>query len=136
MLHALDTTLTDANVTLDSTIADSQLDDTYIESTNTDTNLDDLYETEHYSDDSITNVKQTAQNTVKSKSKKKNSKSKKKKKTARATNEQEKDNATSDISCTDECTNNSDSDSIRCNLCMKWFHTGCVGICDVENVGA
>ena len=43
-----------------------------------------------------------------------------------------------EISCKEDCllSSDSNSESIRCNMCMDWFHTQCVGITDIDTVGA
>ena len=108
----LDNTLLDADDTLSSTINTSQMDDTY----------------EAVLDDSITEQKSVAQTTDKTKKEKKKDTNKHKKKTH---NETSSDNT---ITCIDDCTINGESSSIRCNLCMEWFHTDCVGIPNVDDV--
>ena len=41
-----------------------------------------------------------------------------------------------EVQCVESCSRNSTAGSIRCNLCMVWFHTECVGISDIDSVGA
>ena len=41
-----------------------------------------------------------------------------------------------EIQCIGSCLLNCASESIRCNLCMVWFHTECVGISDLDSIGA
>ena len=40
------------------------------------------------------------------------------------------------IKCTDECTINANAPSICCNIYMEWYHPNCVGISNVDEVGA
>ena len=48
----------------------------------------------------------------------------------------EKTGTDSEIACIDTCLRPLNSASIRCNMCMVWFHTTYVGINDVDGVGA
>ena len=41
-----------------------------------------------------------------------------------------------EIQCIGSCLLNCASESIRCNLNMVWFHTECVGISDLDSIGA
>ena len=41
----------------------------------------------------------------------------------------------SEINCTDTCLDPENQSSIRCIMCMVWFHTVCVGISDDDAVG-
>ena len=41
-----------------------------------------------------------------------------------------------DTSCISGCAKNISSPSLRCNICMVWFHTDCVGISNIDDVGA
>ena len=117
----LKNTLPDANDSLNSTVTASQLDNTY----------------ENNLDDSITEQKTIAHD--KDKEKHKNNKGQRKKKDKQTI--QPEPTTNSDIvqcdddviSCINECAlPDSDSGSVRCNLCMKWFHTQCVGITDLN----
>ena len=110
----LDNTLLDADDTLSSTISTSQMDDTY----------------ETVLDDSITELKSVAQTKDKTKKEKKKDTNKHKYKKKKH-NETSSDNT---ITCIDDCTINGESSSIRCNFCMEWFQTDCVGIPNVDDV--
>ena len=121
----LENTLPDANDSLNSTVTASQLDNTY----------------ENNLDDSITEQKTIAHD--KDKEKHKNNKGQRKKKDKQTI--QPEPTTNSDIvQCDDDvisCINgcalpDSDSGSVRCNLCMKWFHTQCVGITDLNVIVA
>ena len=64
----------------------------------------------------------------------KNSKSKPKDK---STPEEENvyiDSTKEEIICNDSCSGDSNSASIRCNLCFVWYHSNCVGIDDLDCV--
>ena len=94
------------------------------------TDLDDTYENDTKLDDSVTRQKTVAQSrgTILDSSKSKN-------------NPKHKENRMlveddDEIQCVASCAGNCASESIRCNLCMTWFHTNCVGISDLALVGA
>ena len=119
-LKELDSTLLDPNETLNSTIISSQMDDKY----------------EVAVDGSITELKTVTKSSNKDTN---NTNTKKKAGNKSQTDETTKDKQTSEdrgISCVQVCSNNSDSSSICCNLCMEWFHPKCVGINDIDFVGA
>ncbi|MCG8113370.1 MAG: hypothetical protein N0E59_21675, partial [Candidatus Thiodiazotropha taylori] len=106
------------NDTLSSTLTISSLDNTY---------QDDL-------DRSVTHIKTVAQTQLERNQPQKpncsddNSKSNKK-------TEPEVLNDC-DTSCAPGCTKDKNLTSLRCNICMVWFHTECVGIVDLDVVGA
>ena len=93
-------------------------------------------------DDSITEQNTIAQ--AKGKDKNKNNKGQKKKKDKQTSQPETKVNSEidkfddSEISCIEDCalTTDSNSGSVRCNICMEWFHTQCVGITDLDEIGA
>ena len=116
VLNELDTTM-DKDDTLESTVSESFLDDTYITTTTT--------------DDSITELKQTESAKVNTKTNKEHSKPSNLKH-----QNTEAINYDSEIKCTDTCSSTKVSASIRCNMCMVWYHTLCVGIRDDDVVGA
>ena len=94
------------------------------------TDLDDTYDNDAKLDDSVTRQKTVAQSrgTILDNSKSKNKlKNKENKRLIEVDDE---------IQCVASCTGNCVSESIRCNLCMTWFHTECVGISDLASVGA
>ena len=105
----------DLESTLDSTVTDSFLDDTY------DTVTAD-------GDDSLTELKLIA-------SKKDTAcDSKTKQDSVNSPNNDSKSD--SEFGCIDSCTAKQTDSCIRCNICMVWFHTACVGIVDIDEVGA
>ena len=119
-INELEETLTHES---DRTISDSQ------ETTFTASQMDYTYEEAPASDDSVTEQKLLAQSSDRDKrNKDKNSKG--------------KDEETITVTDDDEilyirsCSRNDSSGSIRCNLCIVWFHTECVGISDIDSVGA
>ena len=124
-VRELDNTLPDADDSLNSTVTASQLDNTY----------------ENNLDNSITEQKTIAQDNDKEKTKNTKGQQKKKDKqtiqpkpTANLDIGQSEDD---EISCIDGCAlTDSHSGSVRCNLCMKWFHTQCVGITDLDVIVA
>ena len=114
MLNELDTSM-DLESTLESTVTDSFMDDTY--------------ETSRIEDDSMTELKTpvpTEDTNSRSKQDKLNS----------PTNESVQITCDSEIQCIDSCTVPKTTPSFGCNMCMNWFHTPCVGISDVDAVGA
>ena len=119
-LQELDNTMCDANDSLNSTISVSQLDATY--------------DMESNNDDSITKAKSVIHTRRKSNRKQRD------KKTKTCTGKQRKSKINQDdkhsITCTDTCDSDTVSTSIRCNLCMYWFHANCVNISDIDSVGA
>ena len=118
--------------------------------------MDETYETNENTNDSITEVKQIEQTKDKCKSTTATAKSNNnthvtptsetinnvaKSKTQSTNNKksnkkQESLESETDILCVEACSTRVDSPSIRCNLCMTWFHTACVGTSDVDGVGA
>ena len=122
----LDNTLLDSDDTLNSTVTASQFDKTY----------------DNIVDDSITEQKTVAQEQNKDKTK--NNKGQRKKKDKQtplhgSTNNSDKgqnDNE-DEISCLEGCDKtNTNSGSVRCNFCMTWFHTQCVGIKNLDVIVA
>ena len=111
--------------------------DTTMESTLTEPFLDDTYGTETDNNDSITELKQvlhTQEDTTTETKFPKNTRSKEKPTENKLT---EPNDSESEIKCIDSCSaTEKQSASIRCNVCMVWFHTVCVGISDVNVVGA
>ena len=120
LLQELDDTLADPNDSLNSTVTLSQLDASYDEDAD--------------SDDSISKVKTVQQTQQKDKTETKTTKSKQKGQRQRKCKKKSDDQ--NDIRCIDKCKGDSSSDSIRCNLCMDWFHATCMEILDIDNVGA
>lgn len=120
VMNAFDSTMLDPNDTLNSTTTASYMDDTY--------------ETINNLDDSVTELKSIGQENHKPTKKKKQCKSNNQSNQATAT--EKEDASDCEIICTDQCSNDSNSASIRCNLCMVWFHSNCVGISDIDVVGA
>ena len=121
-VKALDATMSDANDSLNSTVTNSFLDDTY---DNNGTN-----------EDSITEVKRVGRSNAENPS-------------GGTTSESETINIIEldetedlhdkddEIRCIESCLSNKDNgDSLRCNLCMVWFHTACLGITDIDAIGA
>ena len=41
-----------------------------------------------------------------------------------------------DIQCTDDCTIKANAQFVCCNICMEWYHPNCVGINNIDDVGA
>ena len=119
-LHELDNTLTDPNDTINSTVTLSQMDATYDEDGD--------------SDDSITLVKTVQKTQQKDNSESKTTKQKQKGQRRRKSKKQNDDQEV--IKCTETCHGDSSSDSIRCNLCMDWFHATCVEIHNIDTIGA
>lgn len=116
--NIFNSTLNESQDSLNSTIMLSQMDATYDESVQ---------------NDSITKAKTVAKSNRKAKNKQKQNKTKKQrnKETKNTPND-----VNGEIVCIDACTNDTVTESIRCNLCMNWFHTDCVGISDMDSVGA
>ena len=145
IINALQSTMVDANDSLDSTISDSFMDETYEINENINDSLTEVKTIEQTKDkcnsrDNSTTVTATSKNSnhvaqiseavinvAKSKTNNTNNKKPNKK--------QENLESETDIVCIDACSN-TNSASIRCNMCMTWFHTVCVGISDVDGVGA
>lgn len=118
-LQDMDSTLQDPNFTINSTVTMSQIDDTY--------------ETNNLSDDSVTELKTAVQSNQKRKKKKK---TKSNKQSTQEVNQTTQNVEECEITCIENCSNENDTESIRCNLCMSWFHTDCVCITDIDSVGA
>ena len=97
--------------------------------------MDATYDDDVDSDDGITLVKteQKAQQNDKSGSQTTN---KQKQKGQRRRKSKKKNDDQEVIKCTETCHGDSSSDSIRCNLCMDWFHATCVGIHNIDTIGA
>ena len=124
VLQALDDSMS-LNDTLESTVTASFLDDTYDTETNTEDSITELKQ--------IVNSQQNTNNESKRKERQKKS-------IATITSSENKkseimDNE-SEINCTGTCLDPENQSSIRCNMCMVWFHTVCVGISDDDAVGA
>ena len=119
LLQELDNTMLNENDSLNTTVT-SQLDATY----------DDDY----VSDDSVTLVKTVHHSTKKKRKGRKTATATNKTRRSKGHNKTNRDK--SDISCIDTCSTDYDSESIRCNLCMNWYHTVCVNITDINSVGA
>ena len=120
-LTALDNTLHDPDFTLSSTFSPSELDGTY------DANVSGTLDT------SITELKRAVQTEDKINQKTKDNRNKSKEKEKNVPNSTSSDD---DIPCIESCKNDSNSASIRCNLCLTWCHTLCVGIKDLDDVDA
>ena len=120
LLKELDDTLADPYDSLNSTVTLSQMDATYGEDAD--------------NDDSITKVKTVQKAQQKDKTETKTTKPKQKGQRQRKGKKKSDDQ--NDIRCIDKCKSDSSSDSIRCNLCMDWFHAACMEIIDIDNVGA
>ena len=118
VLNELDITM-DRDDTLESTVSDSVLDDTYITTTTTDDSITELKQTESAQVDTL--PKTNKEQSQPSNSKQQNTEDK---------------NSDSEIKCTNTCSSTQESPSIRCNMCMVWYHTLCVSISDVDVVGA
>ena len=125
IIRELDSTMYDHNDSLNSTVTASQFDSTF------DTN----------SDDSVTEQKTIAQ----TKDKDRNNKGQRKKKGGKQSSQLESSanlhtdtSEDSEIQCLENCSLAmcSNSNSLRCNICMVWYHTQCVGITDIDAVGA
>ena len=118
-VQALNDTLRDPNDTLSSTFNASELDDTY-----------DANQT---LDNSITELKRALQTTNSNQDKPNNKTGghQSSQGTQKACNAED-----DDILCTDTCSGNVKSGSIRCNLCFTWYHTKCVGIKNINSVDA
>ena len=127
VLKALDSSMS-SNSTLESTVTESFLDDTYATETNNDDSITELKQVTQSKEDRNTELKQPKQKTKKKKKKKK--KKKTKVKPANSTNGENMDR-NSEVKCTDSCLVTEQSSVIRCNMCMVWFHTICAGISDV-----
>ena len=115
-MTVLDNSIQDPDDTLSSTFSASELDGTY----------DSL-------DKSVTELKRAVQTEDKTKLKQKDKHNKTTVKENHVTNHMSSDD---DILCIDSCVNDSSSASIRCNLCLIWCHTVCVGIRDLDDVDA
>ena len=120
LLQELDNTMMENNDSLDATVTTSQLDATY--------------EDEYVSDDSVTRVKTVHQSNGRKRKGKKTSITAKQTRRSKGNGNKSKDN--NDISCIQTCSIDYASASIRCNLCMNWYHTVCVHITDMNSVGA
>ena len=120
LLQELDNTMMENNDSLDATVTISQLDATY--------------EDEYVSDDSVTCVKAIHKSNGRKRKGKKTSTTAKQ--TRRSKGNGNKSNDNNDISCIQTCSIDYASASIRCNLCMNWYHTVCVHITDMNSVGA
>ena len=118
MLNELNTTM-DRDDTLESTVSDSFLDDTYITTTTTDDSITELKQTESAQVDTLpkTNKEQSQPSNAKQQN-------------------TEVINSDSEIKRTNTCSSTQESPSIRCYMCMVWYHTLCVSISDVDVVGA
>ena len=94
--------------------------------------MDDTYEV--VVDDSITELKTMTKSSNKDTS---NTNTKKKARNKSQHMKQLKTNIRRRaITCVQCCPDNQDSPSICCNLCMEWFHPKCVGINNIDLVGA
>ena len=115
-VQALNDTLRDPNDTLSSTFNASELDDTY--------------EANQTLDNSITELKRALQTTNSNQDKPNNKTGghQSSQGTQKACNAED-----DDILCTDTCSGNVKSGSIRC---FTWYHTKCVGIKNINSVDA
>ena len=144
VINALQDTMVDANDSLNSTINGSFLDETYENHENINDSLTELKTIEQAKDNIKSNEYSAAEkptnntsaqpndeninNDAKTKSRGRNNKQSNKK--------QETFESETDIMCIKACRKVTDSASIRCNMCMTWFHTLCVEISDINSVGA
>ena len=96
--------------------------------------MDATYDEDADSDDSITLVKTVQKAQQKDKSESKTTKQKQKRQSRRKSKKKNDDQEI--IKCTETCHCDSSSDSIRCNLCMDWFHATCVEIHNIDTIGA
>ena len=105
-----------------------------LNSTVTNSFVDSTYETNESQDDSITALKVTEQ----SKQLPSTTCQMEENETLADTHSEEmkKDFDDSEITCTAHCTEKDTSESLRCNMCMKCYHTKCVGIKNINEVGA
>ena len=120
VLEALDNTMGEADDSLNSTVTNSFLDSTY--------------DTSEIHDDSITELKVVEQ------SKRPLAVTCAAEVNKTLTNKHSEDSYNytdeSTITCTESCTDKDTSESLRCNMCMQWFHTKCVSIKNIDEVGA
>ena len=109
----------DLDSTLESTVTDSFFDDTYdANTTGGDDSMTEL-KTREPIEDNKSNAKQNSVNS-----------------TISQLESNQVIDCDSEVKCIDSCTPTQMEPSIRCNICMDWFHTPCVGISDVDTVGA
>lgn len=120
LLQELDNTMVDNNDSLNATVTISQLDATY--------------EDECVSDDSVTFVKTIHHSNRHKRKGKKTFTATKSTRRSKGNGKKYSDN--NDINCIETCSIGYASASIRCNLCMNWYHTVCVKITDINGVGA
>ena len=113
-------TLLNQNDTLDSTVCDSNLDNTY-----------DLGP-----DTSITVLKSVVQTNDKTKEDKPKQNTTNGGATDSETLTEKQTHFDSGKMCTDDCKIKAESPSICCNICKEWFHPKCVGIKNIDDVGA
>ena len=118
VFKALDDTMMGPDVSINTTVTQSFLDSTYDLTAN--------------HDDSVTELETVQQSTPGNK----NTTKRKLKDIPHETNNELQDSDSSESTCIETCSVKGDLESIRCNMCMKWFHTKCVGIKDIDAVGA
>ena len=121
VLQALDRSMS-LDDTMESTVTESFLDDTYRTETDKEDSITELKQIIHSQEDKNTECQQPKQKRIKEKTTK-----------PKLTETMDSE---SEIKCTESCSATETASSIRCNVCMVWYHTVCVGISDVDVVGA